>query len=773
MLNSLRAIIQEVHSESDLRRVLELMVERIHEAMGVDVCSVYLCDEENDRHLLVASHGLKQDMIGKASLKKGKGLVSYVAGRAEPINLKNARLHPRFELIEGIGEEIFPSFLGVPLIAARRVLGVLVVQGQEETRFNEQEEAFLVTLAAQLSGIIAHTDAMGGVPFVLQPSIPQIPVDARYTGLRGAPGIAHARAMVVQAPLQLESITRRRITEIDEELERFDRALAQARHEIATLAERLEGRVGKDEQAVFDAYQHMLDDNSLPLEIRNKIREGNWAQGALLDVVSEHSRAFVNFEDEYLRERGADVRSIGRRLLDGLTEINHERQDVSEGVIIIGEEITADIVAGFDEAHLEGIVSARGSANSHLAILARALNVPTVVGAVDLPILDLEGQELIVDGHYGRVFANPSTHLTQYFESLISEEAEFNHELMALKNEPCITRDGLRVRLWVNIGLSSDLTRSLDMGAEGIGLFRTEVPFMTSDTFPTEEEQRLIYREQMEAFEPRPVTIRTLDIGGDKSLSYFPISEDNPFLGWRGIRVMLDHPDIFIAQTRAMIAANAGLECPLRIMLPMISNLLEVAEAKALIARAYEEIRDEGLDVKPPQVGVMIEVPAAVYQADALAKCVDFLAVGSNDLTQYMLAVDRNNSRVAGLYQELHPAVIRALREVALAAHAESKPIGICGEMAGTAPGAILLIAMGYDVLSMNAASIPRIKWVLRQVGLIQARRMLARVLRMSNAEEVSRFMQEKIRAMGLERMMPRQLPGSLAERVPDGGAHT
>ena len=761
MLNSLRAIIQEVHAEGELGRVLDIVVERIHEAMGVDVCSVYLRDDENDRYLLVATHGLNPECVGKAFLKKGEGLVSYVAGRAETINLKNAKLHPRFKLIEGSGEEIFPSFLGVPLTSSRRTHGVLVVQGQDERRFNEQEEAFLVTLGAQLAGIIAHADAMSGVPFVLQPSTPQIPMDARFTGVRGAPGIAHARAIVVQAPIQPESVTRRKVADVEQELARFDRALGQARREIATLAERLEGRIGKDEQAVFDAYQHMLDDNSLPLEICDKIREGNWAQGALLDVVSEHSRAFANFEDEYLRERAADVRSIGRRLLDGLTEISHEHHDLSDGVIIIGEEITADIVAGFDEKHLKGIVSARGSANSHVAILARALNVPTVVGAVDLPILDLEGQELIVDGHYGRVFANPSKPLIKYFESIIHEEAEFNHELVALKDEPCETRDGLRVRLWVNVGLSSDLTRSLDMGAEGIGLFRTEVPFMTSPTFPTEEEQRIIYREQMEAFEPKPVTIRTLDIGGDKSLNYFPINEDNPFLGWRGIRVTLDHPDIFMAQARAMIAANTGLECQLRIMLPMITSLLEVKEALELIDRAYSEILEEGIEVKRPQVGVMIEVPAAVYQAREIARIVDFLAVGSNDLTQYMLAVDRNNSRVADLYQELHPAVICALREVALAAHAESKPIGICGEMAGTAPGAILLIAMGYDVLSMNAASIPRIKWVLRQITLMQARRILARVMRMGDAEEINAFMREQILSLGLERMMPRHISDS------------
>ncbi len=259
----------------------------------------------------------------------------------------------------------------------------------------------------------------------------------------------------------------------------------------------------------------------------------------------------------------------------------------------------------------------------------------------------------------------------------------------------------------------------------------------------------------MEAFDPRPVTMRTLDIGGDKSLSYFPISEDNPFLGWRGIRVTLDHPEIFMVQTRAMIKANAGLQCLLRIMLPMISNITEVEEAKALVQRAYDEVVEEGVDVKQPLVGVMIEVPAAVYQSRLLAKAVDFLAVGSNDLTQYMLAVDRNNPRVANLYQESHPAVLSALREVARAAHAEQKPIGICGELAGTPVGAVLLMAMGYDVLSMNATNLPKVKWVIRNIKRSDARRMLARVLRMQTAEEIQSYMHGQLIDAGLGRVVP------------------
>jgi phosphotransferase system enzyme I (PtsP) len=418
-------------------------------------------------------------------------------------------------------------------------------------------------------------------------------------------------------------------------------------------------------------------------------------------------------EDSYLRERGTDVKDLGLRVLSYLQDIRTRKITFPENTILVAEDVTPSMLANIPADCLKGIVSLKGSGNSHVAILAQALGVPAVMGALDVPIFQIENQALIVDGYYGEVFVNPSVDLGNEYKHLIDEEQEFTQELDLLKDLRCVTRDGWRVRLWVNIGLTGDISRSLDRGAEGIGLFRTEVPFMSKDRFPTEEEQRMIYREHMEAFEPRTVTMRTLDVGGDKPLDYFPISEDNPFLGWRGIRVTLDHPEIFLIQVRAMITANEGLDCPLRIMLPMISSVSEVDEALLLIDQAYSEVLEEGVRVKRPSVGVMIEVPSAVYQARVLAKKVDFLAVGSNDLTQYMLAVDRNNPRVAELYSESHPAVLLAMREVARAAHAEGKFIGCCGEVAGTPIGAILLMAMGYQVLSMNATNLPRVKWTL------------------------------------------------------------
>ncbi|MCZ6856137.1 MAG: phosphoenolpyruvate--protein phosphotransferase, partial [Gammaproteobacteria bacterium] len=510
-----------------------------------------------------------------------------------------------------------------------------------------------------------------------------------------------------------------------------------------------------EELALFDVYLHMLDDNALPGDIRKHIRGGQWAQGALKQVIREHVRRFEAMEDSYLRERGADVKDLGLRVLAYLQDIRAKKTHFPDDTILVGDEVTPGMLANIPADTLRGIVSVRGSGNSHVAILCRALDIPAVMGAVDLPLANVDNQPLIVDGFYGEVFANPSEQFVAQYQMLANEEREFAEELEELKDLPSVTKDGWRVRLWVNIGLPGDISRSLDRGAEGVGLFRTEVPFMTQDRFPSEEEQRLIYREHMEAFEPRQVTMRTLDIGGDKSLSYFPITEDNPFLGWRGIRVTLDHPEIFMVQTRAMIKANAGLKCLLRIMLPMISNITEVEEAKLLVQRAYEEVIEEGVDVKQPMVGVMIEVPAAVYQARQLAKSVDFLAVGSNDLTQYMLAVDRNNPRVASLYQETHPAVLSALREVARAAHAEKKPIGICGELAGTPVGAVLLMAMGYDVLSMNATNLPKVKWVIRNVKRSDARRMLARVLRMDTAQEIQSYMHGQLIDAGLGRVVP------------------
>src|SRR5690606_23294257 len=372
----------------------------------------------------------------------------------------------------------------------------------------------------------------------------------------------------------------------------------------------------------------------------------------------------------------------------------------------------------------------------------------------DLPFTQLEGSELILDGYNGLVYFNAPAEIRSQFQAIYKSEQKISKDLEALRDLPCETTDGHRIPLWVNTGLMADVVRSLERGAEGVGLYRTEVPFLLRDRFPSEEEQRVIYRQQLEAFAPLPVTMRTLDVGGDKSLPYFPIEEDNPFLGWRGIRVTLDHPEIFLVQVRAMLKASQGLN-NLRIMLPMVSNIPELEEALELIYRAHEELLEDGLKLELPPVGVMVEVPAAVYQAREFARRVSFLSVGSNDLTQYLLAVDRNNARVADLYHAYHPAVLQALQIVADAGHAEGKPVSICGELAGDPAAAMLLLAMGYDILSMNATNLPRVKSAIRSISFASAQELLRNAMKMESSQKVRALLEQALDDAGIARMRP------------------
>ncbi|SEQ93569.1 PEP-utilising enzyme, TIM barrel domain [Amphritea atlantica] len=337
-------------------------------------------------------------------------------------------------------------------------------------------------------------------------------------------------------------------------------------------------------------------------------------------------------------------------------------------------------------------------------------------------------------------------------------ENEVNAGLEGLKELPAETTDGYRMPLWVNTGLITDVARSLDRGAEGIGLYRTEIPFMIRDFFPSEQDQMETYRKQLEAFAPRPVTMRTLDIGGDKPLPYFPIEEDNPFLGWRGIRVTLDHPEIFLVQIRAMLRAAEGLN-NLRIMLPMVTSVHEVDESTKLIAQAVEELREEGHVINQPLIGVMVEVPAAVYQVRRFARRVDFISVGSNDLTQYLLAVDRNNPRVASLYVPYHPAVLKALQFIVHEAHKENVSVSICGEMAADPGGAILLMAMGYDVLSMNATNLPKVKFALRGISFDRARELLNQIIVMDDVDKIHMTLRNALKELGLGQLTRPTIP--------------
>jgi phosphotransferase system enzyme I (PtsP) len=504
-----------------------------------------------------------------------------------------------------------------------------------------------------------------------------------------------------------------------------------------------------EDMALFDALILILRSENLVDGTIEGIRAGNWAPGALRNTIAEHVAAFEDMEDPYLRERASDVRDLGRRILQHLQSIHPVARTFDANTILVGEDLSASQLAEVPVDRLVGVVSARGSSASHVAILARALGIPAVMGVDDLLVGRLDGQELVVDGYQSRVFVRPSEAIRKEFLRLQREEAELSHELQGLTELPSETRDGVRVPLYANTGLLTDITPSLRCGAEGVGLYRTEVPFLIRDRFPGEEEQRRTYRQVLEAFAPAPVTVRTLDIGGDKMLSYFPVQEDNPFLGWRGIRISLDHPEIFLTQVRAILRANAGLN-NLQLLLPMVSSVGEIDSALGLIRRAHEELLDEGQELVYPKIGVMIEVPSAVYQIPAMATRVDFFSIGSNDLTQYLLAVDRNNSQVAELYDALHPSVLRAIQHVTQQAHDVERSVSVCGEMAGDPVAALLLLGMGVDSLSMSAASLLRVKWVVRSFTQTRAQELLDEVWELEEGGAVRALVRASLEEAGL-----------------------
>jgi len=746
VLDTLRRIIQEVNRAPDLARALSIIVARVKQAMVVDVCSVYLVDNECGQHVLMATDGYNSAAVGEVRLNFGRGLVGEVARREESLNLENASDHPAYVFTSEIGEESFHGFLGVPIIQHRNVLGVLVVRQHERRRFAEQEETFLFTLAAQLAGAISHAGASGDINRLLQSSD-----ESRYAlkGVSGAPGAAVGHACVVYPLANLEAIPDRVVEDIDTEIAGFRAAVAGVERDMRMMSARMVDTLPVEDIALFDALILMLRSENLVEGTIEGIRAGNWAPGALRDTIGEHVTAFEDMEDPYLRERASDVRDLGRRILERLQSVSPVARNFPPDTILVGEEVSASQLAEVPVGQLVGVISARGSSASHVAILARALGIPAVMGIDDLPVGRLDGQKLVIDGYQSRLFVRPSAAIRKEFQRLQQEEAELTDELQELIELPSETPDGKRLPLYANTGLLTDITPSLRCGAEGVGLYRTEFPFMVRDRFPGEEEQRRIYRQVLEAFAPAPVTVRTLDIGGDKMLQYFPVEEENPFLGWRGIRISLDHPEIFLSQVRAILRADVGLN-NLQLLFPMISSVREIDSALGLVKRAYEELLDEGEELEYPKVGVMVEVPSVVYQIPEMAKRVDFFSVGTNDLTQYLLAVDRNNARVAGLFDALHPAVLRAIRQVVQSAHEMGKPVSVCGEMAGDPAAALLLLGMGVDSLSMSSASLLRVKWAIRSFSLPQVQTLLDEAWKLEDASAVRALLHNSLEEAGL-----------------------
>jgi phosphotransferase system enzyme I (PtsP) len=748
MLNRLQRIVQAVRHAPDIQHALDLIADRLIIDLTADACTIFLASTDDSEELVLkSSRGLNPDINGKVIRRFGQGIVGLIAARAESINLTESSKHKCFILVPNSGEDSYPIYLGVPIISHRKVLGVIAVQRAEQV-FQEDDEAFLNTLAAQLATSIEHAESQGRFKLVGSGAIE--PVTHVVKGVAGAPGMAIGEAMVLNSGANLASVPNKWVSDPDSEIRNFNHAIRNVQEDLTTLAQRMRDSLPEEECALFIAYAQMLNSGSLIDDTLRDIEKGNWAPACWRDTIEAHARIFEQMEDPYLAERANDIRDLGHRVLRKLLLEQSEMMRFPEKTILVGEEISAIDLADVPPDRLCAIVSAHGSGSSHVAILAHALGIPAVMGVPNLPVKQMNGLKVVVDGYSGTAYIDPNKEVLAEYSAYLEEEAEIELDLLSLKNESAVTSDNHAVSLRVNSGLMADYSPSLRSGAEGVGLYRTEIPFQIRDRFPSEDEQYYIYKNVLDAFGELPVVLRTLDVGGDKPLSYFPIKEANPFLGWRGIRITLDHPEIFITQVRAMLRANIG-RGNLQILLPMISGRKELEESLTIMRRAKDEIEedfDQVIDMPP--IGAMIEVPSAVFQIEDICSVVDFVSVGTNDLTQYLLAVDRNNENVADLFSSLHPAVLKALKQIAVGAGYSNTPVSVCGELAGDPLGVMALLGIGINSLSMSTGSLLRAKKVIKSFSMTEMKAMFDVAVTMSDSSDVRRMYAERLDERGL-----------------------
>lgn len=570
-----------------------------------------------------------------------------------------------------------------------------------------------------------------------------MPTERYLTGIGAAPGLAIGRSIWWSKERPL--IRSQSITNIQQEVSRFEQATQEAKKQIHLLRDKATIRMGDEEAAIFDAHLAFLDDPAYIGEMKNRIqREKKNAETICAAVTKEMYRMFSSLPDEYMRARADDIRDVGDRLLLILAgQKPFDPQFLSPGSIVVAHELTPSDTTLFPSG-IAAMVTALGSKTAHTAIMARALGIPAVFGLGEAITQINDYDQLIVDGNRGTVVINPSHEVQQRMKRELKVQQKKQEQALQKATQAAFTRDGKRVQILANLGDPEEAEIALRHGAEGVGLFRTEFLYLNNDYWPSETEQLIAYRKVLEAFSSHPVVIRTLDIGGDKKLPYadFPY-EENPFLGHRAIRFCLSNPSIFKTQLRALLRASVYGD--LLILLPMVEKLDEIRATKALIQECRDELQQSKIPVADSiPVGIMVEVPAAAITADLLAREVDFMSIGTNDLTQYTLAADRGNEQVADYYDSLHPAVLRLVEHTCAAANKAGIPVGMCGELAGDPQITEILIGLGLDELSMSAQAIPQVKERIRHTHIQNAKAIANRALTLGDPTSIRELAQKR-----------------------------
>ena len=766
-LEDISALILHSH---DLQETLDNIVNLVAKRMASDVCSIYLLDQDGETLRLHATRGLSRLSVG-ITMKTSEGLTGLAVEQRGVVATDNAPLHPRYKYFRQTKEEKVLSFLGVPFFERNNPIGVIVIQNRDARTFTPQEISAVSTIAWQISSIVSNAKLLDSIRVkeeerafyaaeverlqksgVLKDSgrPRQLkPVHSVLTGVGVAPGFAGGKVSVLNRVSSEEAVLER-VRPRAEEQKRFMLALEKARIQTIYMEKRVGEILSEADAAIFHSHLMILEDRGFIGKIATLIEGGLGALRAVNQVVGDYVTAFSNMQDPDLRERSADMEDIGRRVCDALNGNSRRQEKLRDNRIIIARELLPSDLAIMDHGKVIGIATEKGNLNAHAAIMARALGIPAVFGVEGLLKQVGARSELIVDGTSGCVYINPDQTIKLEYERLQKEFNLRQRALEGIRDLPAETPDGCRMSLLANVGLLSDLRVAHLHGAEGVGLYRTEFPFMSRNAFPNRLEQAAIYKKVLEGFPGLPVSIRTLDIGGDKGLSYFPQpQEDNPFLGWRSIRISLEREDIFREQLAGILLASPYGRCNL--LFPLVSGVDEVRQIRRIIEEVKEELTREGKAFDNRiGVGIMVELPAAVLGAEMLAQEVDYFSIGTNDLIQYTLACDRNNQRVKKWYEPYHPAVLHSIKKVADAAAQAGKPATLCGEMAGEPVNAVLLMGLGIRSFSLSAPNIPRVKEAIRRTRLTQAKSIADRVLAMVSLEEIKSYLEGVRRELGL-----------------------
>ena len=582
----------------------------------------------------------------------------------------------------------------------------------------------------------------------------QIKGEKVYRGIAVSAGVCRGKVVVLHHARH--AIVRRDVPDdsVPQEIKRFEHALVRTRQQITEVQRRVADTMSSSEADIFDAHLLMLEDRVLIEEVIKLIREQKInADFAFHTAADRYIAVLEAVEDEYLRERAADLRDLATRVLDNLLNVKQQLdlRHLTETCILVGHDLSPSTTAQLDRNFVLGFVTDIGGKTSHTAILARSLDIPAVVGAQNISEELETGDYALLDGYNGTVIVNPTDQTLFEYGQLAKIKATLGEKLREIQSQPAVTLDGKIIHLSANIEDQQDVAAVLRHGAEGVGLFRTEFLFINRDKLPTEEQQYEVYRQVAEQLKPQPVIIRTLDLGGDKFSSQLQLAEEmNPFLGWRAIRFCLAQPEVFRAQLRAILRASASGN--VRMMYPMISGVDELNQANAHVEKCKAELRAEKIPFdEKMEIGAMIEIPSAALVSESLARRVSFFSIGTNDLIQYLIAVDRVNDRVAHLYESTHPAVVRTLENVVKQAHRWKRKVSVCGEMAGNPVYAALLLGLGVDELSMAAPQLPAVKFAVRAMRLTDARKLAKEVLEMSSAKAIharcEAFYRERVQA--------------------------